>query len=81
VTVIRGRCLPYGDQIDEVTSLQERLAKLQMLGSTTEARDLSRQTKALIEDLGPSIFPEVAKGQTCAYVEMYSGHLRPRAVG
>jgi hypothetical protein len=73
VTVIRGRCLPYGDQIDEVTSLQERLAKLQMLGSTTEARDLSRQTKALIEDLGPSMFTEVAKGQTCAYVEMYSG--------
>ena len=57
----------------QITALLGSAVLKAMLGSTTEARDLSRQAKALIEDLGPSMFTEVAKGQTCAYVEMYSG--------
>jgi GNAT superfamily N-acetyltransferase len=44
-----------------------------MLGSTAEARSLSDRGKALIDELGPSVFSVVARGQTCCYVEMYAG--------
>ena len=44
-----------------------------MRGHIAEARRLSRRGKELIDELGPSVFSEVTKGQACGYLEMYAG--------
>jgi predicted ATPase len=44
-----------------------------MSGHSAEARRLSHQGKELIDELGPSVFAEVTKGQACSYLEMYAG--------